>query len=462
MPARCVAAVLVASCVLFPCRARGSGASWPATAASVTILAAAANACVLCEHGLNGNADGQQQHHHRRWQQQQQQRSSDPLTAFAAPHFGEKIVNATLFIAVGTLSNASACAQRCLDAGSACIAFTWHPEHPEAPSTCVGSSWSPRYAIDAAGPSVAHYPRLRRSNTSAVRPAIEYALAVPTAGVEFHSGPLADAFQANVQYLLQMPVDDMLHWFRRRAGESHPPGQNYGWDNSGVDAPEGLRGSVAGAFLMVQKRFFCIAPFRMKSDDLPRRTQSKRREMLRIKAFLQGAGGIVRWQPDAAGGRLKQRMADLVAGIRACADDGYIMAFPRNESNYHENPDYVTAWLTHGLLEAAIAGETDALDLLRGHFDWFNSAENLPLFLPPALPEAAGPFFDGNGNSVRGSAQFDHGHEIYLIYQGMIHNSRLALSAVGQQQGAKEKRVSFAMPFCTKSDRFTKTGSGHT
>ena len=181
----------------------------------------------------------------------------------------------------------------------------------------------------------------------------------------------------------------MLHWFRRRAGESNPPGQNWGWDNSGVDAPEGLRGSVAGAFLM-------------------------------------GAGGIVRWQPDAAAGALRQRMSDVVAGIWACREhDGYMMAFPRNESNYHENPDYVTAWLTHGLLEAAAAGEADALELLRGHFDWFNSADNLPLFLPPALPiVGVGPFFDENGHSVRGSAQFDHGHEIYLIYQGMIHNSR--------------------------------------
>lgn len=347
-------------------------------AAGLLALAAVANACALCDrHGVNLRKHHQQQ--------------ADPLATFAPPHFGEKIANATLF-SVDALSNVSACAQRCLDAGQACIAFTWHPvERPGVPSACIGSGWSPRYAIDAAAPSVACYTRLRHSNVSSVRPAIEYALTVPTTGVELHGGPLANAFQANVQYLLQIPVDDMLHWFRRRAGESSPPGQNWGWDNSGVDAPEGLRGSVAGAFLM-------------------------------------GAGGIVRWQPDAAGGALKQRMADVVSGIRACREhDGYIMAFPRNESNYHENPDYVTAWLTHGLLEAAVAGQVDALDLLRGHFDWFNSAENLPLFLPPALPSAGtGPFFDENGHSVRGSKQFDHGHEIYLIYQGMIHNSRYA------------------------------------
>ena len=37
------------------------------------------------------------------------------------------------------------------------------------------------------------------------------------------------------------------------------------------------------------------------------------------------------------------------------------MAFPVNESTYHENPNYVTAWVTHGLLEAAGAGYAHAL-----------------------------------------------------------------------------------------------------
>ena len=70
--------------------------------------------------------------------------------------------------------------------------------------------------------------------------------------------------------------------------------------------------------------------------------------------------------------------------------------------------DYVTSWLTHGLLEAAVAGEEGALALLREHFDWFNAAGVLPLFLPPAEPTFS-PFAD------RQSEQFVHGHEIYLI-----------------------------------------------
>lgn len=55
-----------------------------------------------------------------------------------------------------------------------------------------------------------------------------------------------------------------------------------------------------------------------------------------------------------------------------------------------------------------------------------------------------GPFFDSNGNSVRKSEQFEHGHEIYLIYQGIIHNSRLALSAVGQQQDVDTVALRYA------------------
>ena len=357
---------------------------WKALLLFVTAVTAPVNGCVLCE----------------RWLPTDQQRVGrpavlataaveGPMLAFSPPHFGQKIANATMFTDVG-LINSSACAGRCLAAGDACIAFTWLPEG-RGGGTCVGSHWSSRYATDAAAPTAAYYARLRRVNTSSVQPSVEYTLRVPTTGVTVHRGPLKDAFDANVQYLLQIPVNDMLYWFRSRNGERSPPGQNWGWDNSGVDRPEGLRGSVAGAFLM-------------------------------------GAGGAVRWQPDfETGGDLRSRIHQVVQGIKKASEpDGYIMAFPRNESNYHENPDYVTSWLTHGLLEAAVAGETDALHLLRGHFDWFNTAQNLPLFLPPALPTGKGPFFDSNGNSVRNSVQFDHGHKIYLIYQGIIHNRSLA------------------------------------
>jgi hypothetical protein len=320
-------------------------------------------------------------------------------------HRQQEVVNGTTLFHRENQS-VDACAQLC-NANSECVSFNFKS------TGCVGSSWSPAYAIQEApagsGNDVSYYARVRQGNTSRILPQQKFALTVPTSGVTLGHGVLKTAFDANINYLLQFPVDDMLHWFRQRNGVVNPPGKNWGWDNGGVDAPYGLRGSVAGAFLM-------------------------------------GTGGICRWDAhgttdtDVKTQLLCERMHTLVQGIKDNQeDDGYMSAFPRNESNYHENPDYVTSWLTHGLLEAAVAGETDALPMLRRHFDWFNAAENLPEYLPPAAQST--PFFCVGPSSGpcgakgrKSNEQFDHGHEIYLIYQGIIHNTRLALSAVGQQQ----------------------------
>lgn len=85
-----------------------------------------------------------------------------------------------------------------------------------------------------------------------------------------------------------------------------------------------------------------------------------------------------------------------------------------------------------GLLEVAAAGNRDALPLLRAHFDWFNGGDDLPFFLPPVGQGL--PFPSTIKQTLKQNDQFQHGHEIYLIYQGIIHNTRLALSVVGQQQ----------------------------
>ena len=50
------------------------------------------------------------------------------------------------------------------------------------------------------------------------------------------------------------------------------------------------------------------------------------------------------------------------------------MAFPQNETNSKELPDYTQSWVTHGLLEADAAGVAGALAILRKHFDWYNYA----------------------------------------------------------------------------------------
>jgi hypothetical protein len=105
-------------------------------------------------------------------------------------------------------------------------------------------------------------------------------LVTPMRNVTLGAGPFFAAFEANRRYLhIFQPCvgcsafaatvarclaaftvaamrsgsglrNDLLYWFRVRSGDPNPPGGSYGWDNSNVDAPYGLRGSVAGAFLM--------------------------------------------------------------------------------------------------------------------------------------------------------------------------------------------------------------------
>jgi hypothetical protein len=138
-----------------------------------------------------------------------------------------------------------------------------------------------------------------------------------------------------------------------------------------------------------------------------------------------GAGGVARWT-DAP--EMHEAMQQVVTGIRACqGPDGYAMAFPRNESDRQENPNYVTSWLTHGLLEAAQSGSSEALSILRAHFDWFNGAETLPHFLPPlgGADIPGPPFFN------RTDPQFKRGHAIYLINQVCFPISLLSLSKLG-------------------------------
>eukprot|EP00658_Telonema_sp_P-2_P052710 TRINITY_DN4097_c0_g1_i2.p1 TRINITY_DN4097_c0_g1~~TRINITY_DN4097_c0_g1_i2.p1 ORF type:complete len:323 (-),score=64.03 TRINITY_DN4097_c0_g1_i2:122-1090(-) len=137
---------------------------------------------------------------------------------------------------------------------------------------------------------------------------------------------------------------------------------------------------------------------------------------------------------------MSSMMGRVVRGIHDNRDNqtGYIMAFPYNESNYFENPDYVTSWVTHGLLEASLAGEALALPLLRAHFDWFDyDMEKLPQLLPPSGGPKTAWQRDSHGHSgwpapiPWNTIQMSHGHQVYLILQGIIHHTRVALSPVG-------------------------------
>eukprot|EP00035_Acanthoeca_spectabilis_P012295 m.219527 g.219527 ORF g.219527 m.219527 type:complete len:991 (+) comp15583_c0_seq1:238-3210(+) len=289
----------------------------------------------------------------------------------------------------------SGCAEACLARGGGCIGF--NVVNTTDGMLCEVSGYGPEAAIVPTNGS-AFFPKAIARNDSRVEPAVTYSLAVPTRGVTLTSGPFAVAFATNIAYLSQFPVNDILYWFRMRAGVPNPPNAtSWGWDGHvqptevadppggrNIDGPYGLRGSVAGAFMM-------------------------------------GAGGATRW---AELPELSQRLGQVVENISALqGSDGFAMAFLRNETNNHEDPNYVQSWVTHGLLEADAAGVEGATAVLRRHFDWFNYNTTV---LANMLPPNSGP---GPVNCT--PDQRDHGHCVYLIYQGMIHNTRVAGSSVG-------------------------------
>jgi len=110
-----------------------------------------------------------------------------------------------------------------------------------------------------------------------------------------------------------------------------------------------------------------------------------------------------------------------------------------------ENPNYVTAWQTYGLITAHKAGNPLALQLIRDHLNWFNNNTYLPLFLPPSGgAETWDPAFypippgypnvtgnpDSDWNSACSPYCLNH-HYIYLQYQGMIKHTQMALTEMG-------------------------------
>ena len=165
--------------------------------------------------------------------------------------------------------------------------------------------------------------------------AVPFQLQTPTRGVKLNGGVLKQVFDNNVKFLLNnFAENDLLYVFRERGGNRNPPGKPFNWDKGGPQ----VTGSVAGLFLM-------------------------------------GSGNALRWEEDQ---RLRGRMNALVAGIAALKQpNGFIMAYPEKETGLRENANYVRSWITHGLLDAAVAGNPDALPLIRGHLDWFNHCEYL-------------------------------------------------------------------------------------
>ena len=190
------------------------------------------------------------------------------------------------------------------------------------------------YAADSPGADD-YKTRLTASDPATWKP-VPNRTVVPTGGVTLdEAGLFKPVLEKNITYLLDsFSVNHLLVPFRQRAGQKDPPDdlpQVQFWDTD-------LRGSNAGRFLM-------------------------------------GAGNTLRWieHPE-----LRKRLNELIDGIEACREpNGYILAYPPDQVR-SEEPNYGRAWFTHGLIEAAIAGNPKAYGLLRGHADWFNQWDMLP------------------------------------------------------------------------------------
>ena len=177
---------------------------------------------------------------------------------------------------------------------------------------------------------------------------------VPRSGVTLNGGVFQTAMEKNIRYLLDSySVDDLLRQFRERAGvipPFAPPNRDVKfWE-------EDLAGSNAGRFLMA-------------------------------------AGNTLRWMEHP---ELRRRLNAVVDGIAQYREpNGYIMAYPPNTILYSERGGYTRAWVTHGLIEAAYAGNPKAFDLLRGYYDWFNQNPYLTAdaaFQLPGRPGHGGQF----------------------------------------------------------------------
>ncbi|HEY1986422.1 MAG TPA: beta-L-arabinofuranosidase domain-containing protein [Terracidiphilus sp.] len=212
-----------------------------------------------------------------------------------------------------------------------------------------------------------HYDHPRAvTDPSTWKPAPCKAVA-PRTGVTLDGGIFQAAMQNNIEYLLNSySTGDLLRQFYERTGKIKnfkPTGSQIFWE-------EDLAGSNAGRFLM-------------------------------------GAANSMRWIDNP---ELRRRVQAVVDGIEECRQpNGYIMAYPEDSIFYSERAAYTRAWLTHGLLEAAYAGNEKALPMLRGYYDWFNRQS----FLPEML---------------RGVIQGG---------QGMVANTRMGTSPLGKPADAQ-------------------------
>lgn len=107
---------------------------------------------------------------------------------------------------------------------------------PPGQLMCTLSGRSQEYALSGSGPNASYWQRISPRNDTAVKPAVPYAVSVPTGNVTLAgTGLLASAFSTNLAFLVngsRGSTDDLLYPYRKRhAPQSTPPGGIWGWDD---------------------------------------------------------------------------------------------------------------------------------------------------------------------------------------------------------------------------------------
>ena len=162
---------------------------------------------------------------------------------------------------------------------------------------------------------------------------VAYAAAAPERGVTLDAGPLRDAFERNLSYLAE--------WFEKTARGSRPENDKNWWETC-------LSASSEGRMLGL-------------------------------------AGHSLRWGERA---EVREVLDTLIERIKARqTPDGYCLPYPEEElrpntnAGMDERRNYDRVNLTRGLTAAGLAGNQDALEILRRFYDWFNASPYLPYTL---------------------------------------------------------------------------------
>lgn len=158
----------------------------------------------------------------------------------------------------------------------------------------------------------------------------------PLTGIKLHDGLLKTVMDNNVDYLLNsFTAADLVRNFKEKAGlpcARLNPSYAFFWMRA-------LPGSEAGRFLM-------------------------------------GAGNTLRWQEVKP---LRDEMNYIVSVIDSCKEpDGWLMAYQKHEIFSGEYGAYTRSWVTHGLIDAGLGGNKQALPLLRGFYDYMDKSAFLP------------------------------------------------------------------------------------